>query len=238
MPKQQNAEPTHECKTPYVYYSYEQWGRGYIGSRTKAGCYPGDSYLGSYSDETFKPTDKVILFTGTAEECLAVEVKLHEFFDVALNPHYANRARQISAGFTTAGTTQDEDWKRKAMRGLRDPANAQRGYAASGETNRRIKTNAYFSPEHRARAGALAVEANRENKTGCAFSVEWQNQRRLAHGWTREAWADIEAGLASGRRYWGLNDLLAAHSISFRTAQTIINHIKAGRTWDDVFGTE
>ena len=113
MPKQQEPEQAHECKTPYVYYSYEQWGRGYIGSRVKEGCYPGESYLGSYSDETFKPTDKVILFTGTAEECLAVEVKLHAFFDVVLSPHYANRARQTSAGFTTAGLVMSGEQKAK-----------------------------------------------------------------------------------------------------------------------------
>ena len=113
MSKQPKPEQTTQCSTPYVYYSYEQWGRGYIGSRTAKGCYPEDEYLGSYYDKTFKPTDKIVLFEGTAEECLAVEVKLHEFFDVARNPHYANQARQTSTGFSTQGVCYSEEYREK-----------------------------------------------------------------------------------------------------------------------------
>ena len=134
MLKQQNTEQTSERTTPYVYYSYEQWGRGYIGSRTAKGCYPGEDYLGSYSDETFKPTDKIILFTGTAEESLAVEVKLHAFFDVVLSPHYANRARQTSAGFTTAGLVMSGEQKAQISK-------AQTGKVMSDETKQLMSIN-------------------------------------------------------------------------------------------------
>ena len=45
----------------YVYYSYEPWGRGYIGKR-ECWCLPEEDvkYFGSYRDKTFKPTEKII----------------------------------------------------------------------------------------------------------------------------------------------------------------------------------
>ena len=46
----------------YVYYSYEEFGRGYIGSRI-CKCLPEEDikYFGSYKDKTFNPTEKIIL---------------------------------------------------------------------------------------------------------------------------------------------------------------------------------
>ena len=93
-------------KTPkryhYVYYSYEEWGRGYIGSRT-CKCLPEEDvkYFGSYTDKTFKPTHKIILNSDykTREDCLADEVILHKFYDVSNNPHFANKACQTSSKF-------------------------------------------------------------------------------------------------------------------------------------------
>ena len=86
----------------YVYYSYEQWGRGYIGARGRDPV--DDIYFGSFKDTTFEPTEKIVLEVfDTMEEALEAEVLLHEFFDVAVNPHFANRAKQTSKGFTTMG---------------------------------------------------------------------------------------------------------------------------------------
>jgi hypothetical protein len=41
----------------YVYYSYEEFGRGYIGKR-ECKCLPQEDikYIGSYRDKSFKPT--------------------------------------------------------------------------------------------------------------------------------------------------------------------------------------
>lgn len=84
----------------YVYYSYEEFGRGYIGCRT-CNCLPEeDNYLGSYHDETFSPTNKIVLETfSTREEALQAEIDLHEFYKVDKNPHFANKARQKTTGF-------------------------------------------------------------------------------------------------------------------------------------------
>jgi hypothetical protein len=77
----------------YTYYSYEEWGRGYIGKRS-CKCVPEEDvkYFGSYSDKTFKPTQKIILETyDTAEELAKAEEILHAFYDVAPNPHFVNK---------------------------------------------------------------------------------------------------------------------------------------------------
>jgi len=84
-----------------VYYSYEEYGRGYIGKR-ECKCLPEEDikYFGSFTDKTFKPTQKIILKTfGSVEDALEVESILHDFYEIDKNPHFANRARQTSKKF-------------------------------------------------------------------------------------------------------------------------------------------
>jgi len=85
----------------YTYYSYEEWGRGYIGSRG-CECLPEEDikYFGSFYDKTFKPTQKIILeICETRKEAIEAEIILHDFYDVANNPHFANRSKQTSTKF-------------------------------------------------------------------------------------------------------------------------------------------
>lgn len=85
----------------YVYYSYEEWGRGYIGVRS-CRCLPEEDckYFGSYTDKSFAPVNKIILCEfATREEALRAEVVLHEFYQVHKNPHFANKSRQTSTKF-------------------------------------------------------------------------------------------------------------------------------------------
>jgi len=80
----------------YVYYSYEPWGRGYIGKR-ECCCLPEEDvkYFGSFTDKTFNPTEKIIIETfDTRKKAYEAEEKLHKFYDVKNNPHFANRANQ------------------------------------------------------------------------------------------------------------------------------------------------
>jgi general stress protein YciG len=86
----------------YTYYSYEEFGRGYIGKRS-CKCSPEEDvkYFGSYRDKTFKPTQKIILETyDTVEEALADEIKVQRFFKVVENSHFANQAYQSSNKFS------------------------------------------------------------------------------------------------------------------------------------------
>ena len=88
----------------YVYYSYEEWGRGYIGKRSSKVPPDQDEYLGSFSDSTFKPSHKIILaIFDTSNQALEAEIILHNFYSVDKNPHFANKARQTSSGFAWSG---------------------------------------------------------------------------------------------------------------------------------------
>jgi hypothetical protein len=91
-------------KSHYTYYSYEEFGRGYIGVRS-CDCEPEEDvdYFGSYTDKTFEPTQKIILQTyETREEANEDEVILHEFYQVDVNSHFANQAKQTSEKFYVA----------------------------------------------------------------------------------------------------------------------------------------
>jgi hypothetical protein len=96
----------------YVYYSFEEWGRGYIGVKFESNPET-DKYFGSFHDQTFNPTQKIVLGEfETREEALEAEVALHEFFKVDKKPHFANLARQTSTGFV-APKVRNEEWKQK-----------------------------------------------------------------------------------------------------------------------------
>ena len=97
-------------KHHYVYKSFEEKGREYIGVRS-CNCLPEEDikYFGSFKDKSFKPTKKTILFVcETREEVLEIEVELHNFFDVAVNPQFANMAKQTSTRFDRTGFTGEK----------------------------------------------------------------------------------------------------------------------------------
>ena len=100
----------------YVYYSYENWGRGYIGVRQCECDIYDDEYFGSYYDKTFNPTNKIILMEcNTREEALEAEVILHNFYDVKNNSHFVNQANQTSSKFDydNSGIPMSEETKKK-----------------------------------------------------------------------------------------------------------------------------
>jgi hypothetical protein len=101
----------------YTYYSYEEWGRGYFGSRG-CNCLPEEDikYFGSFSDKNFKPTQKIILKSdyATREEAYTDEIILQKHYKVVENPHFANKAYQTSTGFRCPPITTEK--KRKSSR--------------------------------------------------------------------------------------------------------------------------
>jgi len=100
-------------KYHYVYKSFEEGGREYIGRRT-CDCLPEEDikYFGSFRDKTFNPTGKIILFTGeTRQEIAEIEIELHDFFDVAVNPQFANKVKAVSKGFDATGYFHTKEWK-------------------------------------------------------------------------------------------------------------------------------
>ena len=93
----------------YTYYSYEEFGRGYIGYRKCPKIYTPDQdpYLGSYTDKTFKPSAKIVLtIHSNAEEAREAERRIQEFFDVLNNPHFVNKSIQTGKGFYIKSHTE------------------------------------------------------------------------------------------------------------------------------------
>jgi group I intron endonuclease len=142
----------------YVYYSYEEWGRGYIGVRSCKGAPEEDaSYLGSFKDKTFKPTQKIILQTfRTRADANAAEIILHNFYDVAVNLNFANKAKSTATGFCRAGiplTTENREKLKKINKGKGNPnygkpksietrkkqSNALKGRVFSNKTKLKMK---------------------------------------------------------------------------------------------------
>jgi len=122
-----------EYKHHYVYKSFEERGREYIGIRT-CNCLPEEDtkYFGSFRDKTFNPTEKTILFVcETRIEASEIEIELHDFFDVAVNPQFANKAKQTSTKFDTTGVPNTEAQKK---------ANSERmlGVPLTEETKKKI----------------------------------------------------------------------------------------------------
>jgi hypothetical protein len=71
--------------------------------------------MGTYKDKTFKPTNKIVLQEFCCrEDAQKAEISLHDFYKVDVNPHFANRARARSTGFSCGYSRKlSEETKRK-----------------------------------------------------------------------------------------------------------------------------
>lgn len=148
----------------YVYYSFEEWGRGYIGVRS-CKCSPDEDvlYMGSFYDKTFKPTQKLIISSfETREEALTAEITLHKFFEVDINKHFANKSRQTSTRFVCCGP-RSEQTKQKmsnAMKGRKMSAeHIKKASIARGKKLRGRK----FSEQHKKRLSEALKGRKMEN---------------------------------------------------------------------------
>ena len=131
----------------YVYYSYEEWGRGYFGSRS-CKCLPEEDvkYFGSFTDKNFKPTQKIILKSdyATREKAYADEIILQQYYKVVENPHFANRAYQTSTGFSRKDNKHSISTKQKISSSLKGKKRGDeyiekcKGRKHSDETKRKM----------------------------------------------------------------------------------------------------
>ena len=154
----------------YTYYSFEEWGRGYIGVRS-CKCLPEEDtkYFGSFSDKSFNPTQKVILKSNyeTRKKADEDEIILHNFYNVAKNPHFANKAKATSAGFCTAGSTLTKETRKKLSK-------AHAGKKLSKETRRKmslIRAGRAPTEEHRRKNSEAHIGKTLTEETKQKISV-------------------------------------------------------------------
>ena len=171
----------------YVYYSYEEYGKGYVGSRT-CKCLPEEdiNYFGSFKDKTFKPTQKIILKNdyATREEAYVDEIILQHYYKVVENSHFANRAYQTSTGFSRKGTVPHNKGKKMSLEQRQKLSLACKGKTLSEEHRIKIseaQKGKTLSEEHKRRIS----EAN----TGTSKTMTEKRKQ-----------SDIEKGLKARRK--------------------------------------
>ena len=191
----------------YTYYSYEEFGRGYIGYRKcpKTNTPDQDSYLGSYTDKTFKPSSKIILtIHSNAEEAREAERKIQEFFDVLSNPHFVNKSIQTGKGFYIKNHTKTTKNKMRisaigrviSLETRKKQSEAKRGKKLSKETVEKLKlkrhseetklkmksshTGVPKSPEHKKSISDSKIgEKNPMYGTGKTYSFKNESSGRI-----------------------------------------------------------
>jgi len=177
------AGPKHH----YVYRSYEPLGRSYIGKRTCL-CSPekDTKYFGSYRDSNFLPTQKEILAVcESSEEALRLEMFFHDFYDVAKNPMFANRAKQTSTGFSTEGVSPSLETRNKqsiATKGRKKPK--QQGEKIARALKGLAKTKAHRKKLSKAKKGKPVSEACRLAQIAAVHGKpkSEEHRRKIAEG--------------------------------------------------------
>jgi len=151
----------------YVYYSYEEFGNGYIGKR-ECKCLPEEdiNYFGSFRDKTFKPTQKIILETfDSVEDALEAECVLHDFYEVDKNPHFANKARQTSKKFYYINPSENmigENNPAKRPEVKKKISDSAKNRKASEETKRKMSKSHMGRISPKGMLGKKLTEEQRE----------------------------------------------------------------------------
>jgi hypothetical protein len=190
----------------YTYYSYEEWGRGYFGSRG-CKCLPEEDikYLGSSSDKTFKPTQKIILKDdySTREEAYADEIILQEYYKVVENPHFANRAYQTSTKFYLPKEKAKElGVGFYSLTPEQRTKNGKRGGSKGGKVQYENGIGIHgLSFEEKSRRSKEIGLRHKENKTGyCGLSVKERSEYGKIGG--KKA---VEINKKNGTSFWNSN---------------------------------
>jgi hypothetical protein len=181
----------------YTYYSYEEWGRGYFGSRG-CKCLPEEdiNYLGSPKDKIFKPTQKIILKDdyATREEAYADEIILHQYYKVVENPHFANRAYQTSTKFYVPKEQKIEIGKKTKELKLGFHAyTAEERKELGKKCYAEGKGIASLTKEQLRENAKKADEFNRKNKIGF-YSITPEQRRETVSKTNSQKWMCLETG--------------------------------------------
>jgi len=168
----------------YVYYSYEEWGMGYFGSRT-CKCLPEEDvkYFGSFSDKTFKPTQKIILKSDytTRKDAYIDEIILQQYYKVVENPHFANRAYQTSTGFSRKGVAPHNRGSKMSEEQRKKLSYSCKGRKVSDETKEKISKSfkgRKLSEEHKRKIGESNKGKSRQTKEGLERLKKMQQERK------------------------------------------------------------
>jgi hypothetical protein len=172
----------------YVYYSYEECGMGYIGSRT-CRCLPEEDvkYFGSFKNKEFKPTQKIILKSdyATREEAYVDEIILQYYYKVVENLRFANRAYQTSTGFSRKGAIPHNKGKEMSEEQRKKLSDVCKGRKQSEEAKEKISKKfkgRVLSEEHKRKIGESNKGKPRQTKEGLERLKKIQQERKGKSG--------------------------------------------------------
>jgi len=133
----------------FVYLSFEdsKGGRNYIGKRSCLNPY--DNYLGSFSDTSFNPTNKIILsYYKTAEEAIKGEIQWQRVFRVKDDSNFANQVYQTDVKFDCTGRKHSEKTKLKMSISQRECQNRHDVKIKKSENIRKALKNEEIKLNH------------------------------------------------------------------------------------------
>lgn len=139
----------------YTYKIHYSDGKYYIGVRS-CKCKPEEDtkYKGSskYTPNHLFVKKEILQVFQTRKEAVEHEIYLHDFYDVAVNIHFYNQAKQTHTSFDRTGTHQSEEHKEKRLSPLRGrtyPAEAARAISKyKKERFKRLKEVQGFTYKH------------------------------------------------------------------------------------------
>ncbi len=201
----------------YTYYSYEEFGRGYIGYRK---CPDGktpetDKYLGSCRDKTFKPTAKIILTTHrSADEALLAEIKIQKLYKVVENPHFANKAYQSSTGFKFAAY------------GVNHPMYGKTHSKSAKEKISKFRKSLDFSGPRNPFFGKTHSEETREKISKALISLDLRGEKNPMYGkkFSEEHKRKLSEAKLGDRNPWKGKNLSEEHKRKISQSLSGKNH--------------
>jgi hypothetical protein len=150
----------------------------------------GHKYFSSSRDKNFiqdqkaNPTHykyKIVANFETSESALTFEIKLHNKFNVGINPHFYNLAKQSSTGFNTTGLTMTADKRKKLSDRWKGELNPNNYRDQSGSNNpmfgsaRFGELNPFYGKKHTEES----ILRMRNIKLGKKFSEETKKKLSL-----------------------------------------------------------
>ena len=181
-----------------VYVSFEENpnSKDYVGKHSS--CDPYDSYMGSFSDKDFNPSQKILLgYATTAEGAVWLEMQWQRVLNVVEDPQYVNQSYQTSTGFDTTG-------RKRPLHETQPGGRAAAGipFWTDGETERKTLN----SPGKNWWRGRLPRDEDTKNKISKTVSeLVWWNdgaEEKRFHENPGKNWVEGRLPLSANNQLW------------------------------------
>lgn len=180
----------------------------------------GVKYFSSSTDKVFMLDQKVntkdykykvVRIVTSPIEAVALEIYLHNKFDVGRNPNFYNKVKQSSIGFDSTGTTLSENHKQAIREKLigRTMSETTREKLRLSSTKENLTIEARFAMGS-ANRGKTLSEETKEKLRIANTGREWSQEQRDAASKSRSGANNPRAKIVNIYRY-STDELIAEH---------------------------